>query len=130
MLLNGARKAVELEVSDPRYKPSLAYWFDPDRGYALLGRQETADGITPYLECTVDEMVEAALGVFYPTRARMVQVDKGVPFLREEFIARSVTANQPVPAGTFVMTFAGRLCCQSRGRDVATGDAGVAMKGQ
>ena len=97
------------------------YWFDAARGYALMGYQEQLDGEEPLEELVVDEVVEAAPGVFYPGHARRVIYSRDVQggslhlFGREEFRATRVVANQAVDASMFRLEFPAAVSVTQRG---------------
>ena len=105
VILHGTQAAQELEVKEPMdARHVVRYWFDPTRGYALLGQWGSTDGVKPFTETIVDAYVEAAPGVFYPSHAASLSA-----FTRETFTATKVVANGPFLPDTFTLTFEPRL---------------------
>jgi len=75
-------------------------WLDPERGYAFLGHESVsvyADGRTvTHQKIVVEELTEAAPGVWYPTRATLTAPNKerGIEE-RHTYTATKVVANNP-----------------------------------
>jgi hypothetical protein len=107
VVLNGKQAAVELEVGFPpesRIRQAKRYWFDGARGYGLLGMWETRDGVSPDTEWAVDEMLEAAPGIFYPSQGRYVVGGKQ-PIMRGAFKATKVAVNEQVDESIYEIAF-------------------------
>lgn len=89
---------------------SRTYWFDPSRGYALLAYREAYDGESPYIQRIIDELTEAAPGVFFPARARIIRCTRNPTthemkvVLRGEFRAAKIIANHPLDPAHFPLT--------------------------
>jgi hypothetical protein len=105
VMLEDGRDAVELEL-----RPNLAnlhyirYWFDERHGYAMVGKQEGSDDRAYKIsEMMVEELVEAAPGIYYPARIR------GGYFFGEddqqtyEWKLLKVEANQTIAEEQFVL---------------------------
>ena len=79
---------------------SYLFWFDPARGYALLGYRRTATSPTKGLWVIHDDRVlqlrEAGPGIWYPTEAyRDYAQIAGSEVTRVRYRASAVTANDP-----------------------------------
>jgi hypothetical protein len=106
---------------------SKRYWFDASRGYALVGYENGMDSVKPlgerevFEERVIDELTEAAPGVFYPVRARDVEYSRNgktdeVTFSGSgEFVATRVVANQVMDAGIFRIEFPEGVAVTERG---------------
>jgi hypothetical protein len=114
--LPGRVQAVELTIAFPEvaltdkagalngavYKKVTRMWFDPARGYALLGRWTSAgDGVTTAYQTVIDDIAEAAPGVYYPRRAHGSSYFRGGAATRSTFVASRVSANAEIPEERF-----------------------------
>ncbi|MGN6367197.1 MAG: RNA polymerase sigma factor [Phycisphaerae bacterium] len=91
-------------------KFAYTYWFDPARGYALLAYQDSFDEKHIAEQRVIDELTEAAPGVFYPAHARIISYARNSShewhlFYTGEFHATRVIANQPLDPTLFHLTF-------------------------
>ncbi len=111
VVLSGGQKAVELtlahtwQLKTGPIRVTYQYWFDPERGYGMLGSRESNDRNGSGGESIIDRLVEAAPGVFYPAAARGQSWFDGKPSMRRTFKARQVIANQPIPPARFILDF-------------------------
>lgn len=87
---------IEFQVILPNGIRALAYYFDPARGYAPLKCERAGgDGVVAY-SWSVQSLVEAAPGVFYPTSAtREYTLHGGELNAQVMYQASSVVANDP-----------------------------------
>jgi len=92
---------VESTFSSDTLTVKVRHWLDPDRGYAIVGQETVStnksDGKFVYRKTMdIEELTEAAPGVWYPTKATLIAPNKerGVEE-RYTYTASKVIANNP-----------------------------------
>jgi RNA polymerase sigma factor (sigma-70 family) len=108
VVLGGGQNAMELIEEIPREKAprqhTETFWFDAQRGYGLLARSKTISmngAVVSRVTYLIDELTQAAPGVFYPSHAEMYWEMRGQPVFWEYFEATSVSANEPLSDALF-----------------------------
>jgi hypothetical protein len=102
--------AMELTVNipDPHVRRVETFWFDPQRGYALLARRNLlflADAEMIRQTYVIESLTEAAPGIYYPTKAQSLMKLRGTPVIWENFAASQAVANEPFDPSKFQLIF-------------------------
>lgn len=108
--LTPGQAAMELTVTipDPVIQRVETFWFDPQRGYALLARRNTTKFRNMDMSrqtYVIESLAEAGPGIFYPVKAQSIWTLQGNPLQWEIFVATEVVANEAFDAGHFHLTF-------------------------
>ncbi len=103
-------EAMELavEIPDDSIGRRETFWFDPNRGYALLARQDvlSSKGVELHrITRRIDQLAEPLPGVFYPAKAEMYWEQRGIPVIWGTFEAMKITANETQPDAFFQLDF-------------------------
>jgi hypothetical protein len=77
-------------------KPVRSWYFDPARGFSLLGAEDTDMRGRVIQSWSVEKLLEPAAGIFYPGKAEQIISNKsGEPMERAAYEATSVVVNDP-----------------------------------
>ncbi|MCL2640441.1 MAG: hypothetical protein FWD53_06325, partial [Phycisphaerales bacterium] len=94
----GGVQTVDLVVDFTQWDERWILYLDPSRQYALLGYEELTRGQVT-TKWTIEKLVEAAPGIFYPTEVMSESFRWGgasyVPFSRGRYVATEVVVNDP-----------------------------------
>jgi hypothetical protein len=115
--LVGGVRAMELDVEIPNdgvaapkdnLQRSARFWFDPARGYGMLGREEdeSLNGeVVMQRRWVIDQLLDAGHGVFVPRHGIECWLVRGYLAFFDEYTATQATANEAFEPSLFSVQF-------------------------